>query len=508
MAKVLLINPSKWARGITPIWIPSHSAFLKSKNHQVKLFDATFYKNWSVDEIKFNTTNEQYKPSAYSKFIKLNENDIIFDLQKCVDDFKPDIIFWSAISSHIHGEGEYVNIQYGYELINQLNTTALKITGGLQATARPAEMLKFFPKVNYFIGGESELVLCEITDNLEDVEKISQIKGISFFDVSGLGNDGNYIASDQKGKVVTNPQQQIISDLDVIPSYDYSLFEDQIFFRPYNGNVERAVDYELSRGCIYTCSYCVETIIQEYYGFTEINRGVLKNAKGYLRNKSAKRVFSEIKELHEKYRISLIRCQDTNFLTVDKKMLSELAELMEESNLKVKLYIETRPEGITSSNLAQLKKLKVDGVGMGIEVSDEDFRMGSLNRFASQVKIIEAFKSLREGGINRTAYNIIGLPEQTESMIIESIKFNRLLDPDNITVAFYSPYIGTPEQEKSHEMNYFNDYEYHVDGQLRSVSKSALVEKETLVFYKKYFNYFVKNGFDQLESLKIKENLE
>ncbi len=492
MANVLFINPSKWRRGITPIWITSHSALLKSKEHQVKLFDATFYKKWSIDEITFNTSNEQYKPSSYSQFIKLNEKDIISDLQQCIDEYKPDIIFWSAVSSHIHGEGEYVNIQYGYELINQLNTTALKITGGIQATARPKEMLKLFPKVNYFIGGESELVLCEIADNIEDIHKISQIKGITFLD---------------KGEVNINPKQEIINDLDIIPSYDYSVFEDQIFFRPYNGSVERAVDYEMSRGCIYACSYCVETIIQEYYGFTDINRGVIKNAKGYLRNKSAKRVFSEIKELHEKYRISLLRCQDTNFLTIDKKMLAELSDLMDDSNLEVKLYIETRPEGINPLNLKQLKKLKVDGVGMGIEVSDEDFRMGSLNRFASQIKIIEAFKSLREVGIKRTAYNIIGVPEQTENMIIESIKFNRLIDPDNITVAFYSPYIGTPEQKKSHEMNYFDDYEYHVDGQLRSVSKSALVEKEVLEFYKKYFSYFVKNGFDELESLKVKEKL-
>ena len=30
-----------------------------------------------------------------------------------------DIIFWSALSSHIHGEGEYVNIQYGYERLRR-----------------------------------------------------------------------------------------------------------------------------------------------------------------------------------------------------------------------------------------------------------------------------------------------------------------------------------------------------------------------------------------------------
>ena len=63
-------------------------------------------------------------------------------LQKKIDDFNPDIIFWSAISSHIHGEGEYVNIQYGYELINGIKTSAWLVTGGLQATASPQQILK------------------------------------------------------------------------------------------------------------------------------------------------------------------------------------------------------------------------------------------------------------------------------------------------------------------------------------------------------------------------------
>ena len=55
MVRILFLNPNKWGRGITPIWIPSHAAVLKSKKHEVRLFDATFYKNWTDDEISYNT---------------------------------------------------------------------------------------------------------------------------------------------------------------------------------------------------------------------------------------------------------------------------------------------------------------------------------------------------------------------------------------------------------------------------------------------------------------------
>ena len=45
--KILLLNPNKWGRGITPIWIASHSSILKKNGFDVKLFDCTFYKDWS-----------------------------------------------------------------------------------------------------------------------------------------------------------------------------------------------------------------------------------------------------------------------------------------------------------------------------------------------------------------------------------------------------------------------------------------------------------------------------
>ena len=142
MSKILFINSNKWGRGITSIWIASHSSLLKSKNHSVKLFDCTFYKNWMNDEISINTQNKQYKETDYKSKIKLNDGDVKRDLQNLVQSYNPDIIFWSALSSHINGEGEYVSIQYGYDLIKDLNYKGLLVTGGIQATGSPVKTLK------------------------------------------------------------------------------------------------------------------------------------------------------------------------------------------------------------------------------------------------------------------------------------------------------------------------------------------------------------------------------
>ena len=193
------------------------------------------------------------------------------------------------------------------------------------------------------------------------------------------------------------------------------------------------------------------------------------------------------------YGINLFRCQDTNFLTINKGLLEELGELINNSDLDIKLYIETRPEGINEKTVKLLKKLKVDGVGMGVELSDQDFREKNLNRFANQEKTINAFKLLKENKIKRTAYNVIGFPDQDEDSIIQTIKFNKLINPDNITLAFYTPYIGTKQYDRAVSTNEYDSYNFNADNILRSTTKSKKISIETLSYYKKNFVDLVRS---------------
>ena len=55
--------------------------------------------------------------------------------------------------------------------------------------------------------------------------------------------------------------------------------------------------------------------------------------------------------------------------------------MIHKSNLNIILYIETRPEGINESSIKLLKKLKVNQVGMGIEISTQDFQRRKLKRY-------------------------------------------------------------------------------------------------------------------------------
>jgi radical SAM superfamily enzyme YgiQ (UPF0313 family) len=211
--------------------------------------------------------------------------------------------------------------------------------------------------------------------------------------------------------------------------------------------------------------------------------------------------------LYNEHGITLFRCQGTNFLTIERSTLLELADLFEADDLPIRLYIETRPEGINPSTIPLLKRLKVDGVGMGIELSTQGFREAVLNRYSDQAAIVRAFSLLREAGIRRTAYNIIGLPDQDEDSILETVAFNQILDPDNVTVAFFSPYLGTEQQRQGAKKDYFLDYEYDLDSQLRTMTHHTVLSARVLAFYKRNFVRLVREGLESLPNLKRSESL-
>ena len=354
--------------------------------------------------------------------------------------------------------------------MQSIKHNSIVLAGGIQPTASPEICAEKFREIDVFLQGDSEFTILDIA-NLNDLSllNISKIKGTYL---------RNYPKAERRERI----------DLSHIPPYDYEIFEKQTFFRPYRGEVIKAVDYEFSRGCIFSCSYCVETVIQSYLGFNEINpRGSLKGFDRYLSLKSVKNAFSEI-EYFERMGINLMRCQDTNFLTIPHNFLKEIIKLRQINNLKIAFYIETRPETINPNTIKILKGLNVIGVGMGVETASEDYREDELNRFSSKEKTIRAFQILKDAGIKRSSYNILGLPGQTEQDIISTIEFNKLIDPDNITVSFYSPFIGTKTAIRGIESNEYNHESLSSDSQLRTNTFSNKLSKAKLEYYKENFN--------------------
>ena len=96
------------------------------------------------------------------------------------------------------------------------------------------------------------------------------------------------------------------------------------------------------------------------------------------------------------------------------------------------------------------------------------------------VKFFKGISITKKEKIKSTAYNIIG---ETEAMIINTIEFNRELNPENVTVAYFSPSAGTLQQEKAYDEKSFNKYEFDLDSSYKTLTKSHDMSEQKLNFY-------------------------
>ena len=427
--RVLLLNPNSWGRAFTPIGLATVSALLKNRGHSANLFDTTFYDDWEINEQAEGEKYLSYKYTDLSKYgVEFIKGDKVEDLKQTIAEYRPDLIITSILSSHLQGEGEYNMYFYGRELLKKIGVKGIPVlVGGIVPSVMPDEVIND-GVVDIVCRGECEEAIAELVDKMERKEDITAIRNLWV---------------KKEGKIYKNDVRPLGQDLDHLPYMDLSIFDDKNFFRPFMGKVYRAIDAELSRGCYYRCNYCVETAVQDLYGYEESKSGIVIDDKGYHREKSVNRILSEFKQLKEEYNIEFIRFQDTKFLSMKYEKLKELSERYP-AEVGLPFYIETRPEDLTKKNTMLLKVMGCVGVGMGLEEGDGSLRKNMLNRTSVDKVVIQACGNLRSLGIRATTYNVIGFPGETRSDIMETIELNRRANPSSMTIAFYSPYVGTP----------------------------------------------------------------
>lgn len=111
--------------------------------------------------------------------------------------------------------------------------------GGPEVSYNAREMLDKYPEITGIIRGEGEETFADLMDiyhrQPDKKENFSAVKGITYWD--------------EEGKVVETPPQDVM-DLSRIP-FVYEHIED---FR------NRIIYYESSRGCPFSCSYCLSSI--------------------------------------------------------------------------------------------------------------------------------------------------------------------------------------------------------------------------------------------------------
>ncbi len=410
MFKVLFVFPNAVMQNPPPMSMALFYALVKKiEGVEIKLFDTTSYNREEKTSDQAKEKNLQCKPfSLDERGIKLKTSDVFEDLAGTVQEYRPDLI---AVSCN------EITVSLALDLMKHVRgSKALKLIGGVFPTFAAEEILQ-----NDFIDiacvGEGEEFIVELINKLMAGESIKDIKNLSY---------------KEAGRVVINPLRRPV-ELDNLPMPDFSIFEENRFYRPMDGKVWKLFPIETSRGCLYNCSFCnspYQRKLYEKYDF-----------KNYFRKKSVARISQEIEDVVQKYQAEYIYFLSDTLLALKNDEFAEFCTMYEKYRLP--FWCQNRPEMITMERAKRLKEIGCHRMSIGVEHGNEEFRKTVLKKPTKNRVIIKAFQILADCGIPATINNIIGFPYETRELVWDTINLNRAVQFDTSNANAFTPFHGT-----------------------------------------------------------------
>ena len=394
------------------------------------------------------------------------------NLLKRVADAAPDVIALTATS------GQWPLAAWAAATVGRAFPEMPVIAGGIHATVAPEEAIGS-PGVWAVCRGEGEDSFLEILRGLE-FGGWEETPGFWTRPqvVSGVGPTP--IAPRDKapstiGEVVRNAQAPII-DLAALPHPDREIYDYQAILDRNRNNV--GAEFMASRGCPFSCSYCANAALSDLTG------GKWRQ----VRCRAPEDIVSEIETVLRNYSgVKIIGFHDDIF-GLDRKWLAQFAATYRR-RVGLPFWCNQRAGAFGGDEVALLKEAGCFRVHMGIESADDRLRREILGRDISSEVIESAFAMLRKAGLRTVAFNMIGVPCETEDTIRATIDLNRRIRPDWLVVSIFSPFPGTRLRELARERGWLAEGlpESYYDAAW-ALNQPSLPRERLLYYYENFVN--------------------
>jgi radical SAM superfamily enzyme YgiQ (UPF0313 family) len=338
------------------------SSVLKSRGHQVDIFDGNFQ---SLEEL-----DKKLKGSSYA-FVGLSGLITTFLYQK-------------------RAAG----------VIRQSSPDSRIVSGGGLASAVDSELLEVMPELDVAVIGEGENTAPELFEKIDS--KLNEILGIAYR---------------QGGKIIRNPNRELIGDLDSLPKPDLHSWNLENYFAngsfplsPTVASANRRGNILTSRGCPFKCDFCFNSL-----------------GRNRVRFRSSERIMEELQDLVGNYNIDFLSFMDEEFLA-NKKLVYKITEKMRERDWRFKWGIAARSTSVDKEILRQIKSAGCDFIYFGFDSGSES-TLKRMNKKMTLDDNFEAFRMSVEAGIYPVPNIIIGYDNETLGNIEENYQFfQRLID--------------------------------------------------------------------------------
>jgi anaerobic magnesium-protoporphyrin IX monomethyl ester cyclase len=479
--RVLIVYPNLPLMLLVPVAVGLFTKIFKDQGYVVDLFDTTHYKE--DRQVSYGEQREEMLNSRVTKKTgKLNysqKTGMLEDFHGKVESFKPNLIIYSAVV-----EDSFFLMLSLVRAIKNLNIPHL--IGGVFPTYAP-ELCMGYEDINMIGIGEGEKTTVEVAEAIR--------KGLPFNDINGIWY------RDSKNKIIKQPAQPLTNINDVIP--DYSLFNENRFWRPLGGRNFKIIPIETYRGCPYTCTFCNSP---SQLAFANDN-----NLGNFLRRKTMKQLRAEIESHIKIHNPTAIFFVDDSFLARPRQEIFDFCDMYEDIGLP--FWFNSRAENCEADTLLRLKEVGVYRMTFGIECGNEEYRANMLDRKITNEKYKEHIKIINESGIPWNFNIILGMPAETRELVMDSVNLLRLLKGyDSISVSIFTPYHGTKLRKVCLENGWIDDEIVSSHITARSVLKmpppylnADEIDGLSAVF--PLYCYYPKSEWDQIKRAEIPDKI-
>lgn len=420
-----------------------------------------------------------YNLKAYAKpfeesiqIIEYTINHHVQDMLKGIYKERADIIAFSCYIWNIELIGPLV------ELLHQVSPGTKIWLGGPEVSYDAQAVMERRPELTGIMHGEGEATFYQLMAYYHQAFKavpISEIKGITY--------------RDAKGQLITNPKRPLIN-LDSIPFAYHNLdyFQHKIRY------------YESSRGCPFSCSYCLSSIDRT------------------VRFRDLKLVKQELKFFID-HEVHQVKFTDRTFNCDHGRTLEIWQFIKEQDQGKTNFHFEVAADLFNEEELLLLESLRPGLIQLEIGVQSTNLktlteikRQTILNRLAENVLRIH-----HQQNINQHLDLIAGLPYEDLESFKSSFNWVYHLHPEQLQLGFLKVLKGSMMHQKQAEYGLLSWSKpvYEVlstkwisyDCLLILKAVEAMVEiyyntgqfKNTL----SYLNHFFSTPFDLYQALSV-----
>lgn len=354
-------------------------------------------------------------------------------------------------------------------LLTKRHSDALTICGGVHATLSPEEVIAV-EGIDVVCRGEGEEPLFDLCQGLEEGKDFSNISNLWVKRGAGGGE------SEKGEEIHKNPLRPLIADLDALPFLDREVF-------PYKDSFDlqfmKRGAFMASRGCPYNCAYCCSPAIKQLYG-----------GDMYIRFRSVESIVEEVEMVVRNFPQVEYNVFHDDLLPMKKEWF---ADFTGEYRRRIKLPFEMNchPNLMDREIARMAKSAGCSLMRFGLESGNDHIRRKVLDRQVSTERIINAFACCDEAGIQTLSYDMIGLPFETRTQILDTIKLNGRVRPKVMHVSIFYPYPGTKSYEICKREGFVTDK--HIDTYYEdSVLQQESVSAEQVRALRRRFEFFVR----------------